>query len=172
MRGDARRDGCHPKGLDRGAPVWAVVGPRRVECGAARSSWPAGTRLPAKKLTPARLRTRVREAMTMTEGARRVAAGFAATGGVGRGADLIEQRIFGSSSGSPRAGRFGYEAAAQRRGTVDMGVATRVNGAAPPFVPLEEIDLASWDFRAQDNDFRDGAFASLRREAPIRSTRS
>jgi methyl-branched lipid omega-hydroxylase len=48
-----------------------------------------------------------------------------------------------------------------------MGVATRVNGAAPPFVPLEEIGLASWDFWAQDDDFRDGAFATLRREAPI-----
>jgi methyl-branched lipid omega-hydroxylase len=34
-------------------------------------------------------------------------------------------------------------------------------------VPLEEIDLASWDFWAHDDDFRDGAFATLRREAPI-----
>ena len=46
--------------------------------------------------------------MTMTEGARRVAAGFAATGGVARGADLIEQRILGSSQrltiGAERAG--------------------------------------------------------------------
>ena len=33
--------------------------------------------------------------MTLTEGARRVAAGFAATGGVARGADLIEQRVLG-----------------------------------------------------------------------------
>jgi len=48
-----------------------------------------------------------------------------------------------------------------------MGVATRVNGAAPPFVPLDEIDLASWDFWAHDDDYRDGAFATLRREAPI-----
>ena len=31
--------------------------------------------------------------MTMTDGARRVAAGFVATGGVARGADLIEQRV-------------------------------------------------------------------------------
>ena len=54
-----------------------------------------------------------------------------------------------------------------------MGIATRVNGAAPPFVPLKEIDLASWDFWAQDDDFRDGAFATLRREGhPSRSTRS
>ncbi|MBV8929295.1 MAG: cytochrome P450 [Mycobacteriaceae bacterium] len=48
-----------------------------------------------------------------------------------------------------------------------MGIATRVNGAAPPDVPLEDIDLGSWDFWAQDDDVRDGAFATLRREAPI-----
>ena len=52
-----------------------------------------GTRLPAKKLTVERLRAKVREAMTMTAGARRVADGVAATGGVGRGADLVEQRL-------------------------------------------------------------------------------
>ena len=56
-----------------------------------------GTRLPAKKLTTARLLA-VRQAMTMTDGARRVAAGFAATGGVARGADLIEQRMLTCSS--------------------------------------------------------------------------
>ncbi|EID17982.1 putative cytochrome P450 hydroxylase [Mycobacterium xenopi RIVM700367] len=48
-----------------------------------------------------------------------------------------------------------------------MGIATRVNGAAPPEVPLADIDLGSWDFWAGDDDFRDGAFATLRREAPI-----
>jgi methyl-branched lipid omega-hydroxylase len=48
-----------------------------------------------------------------------------------------------------------------------MGIATRVNGAAPPNVPLSEIDLGSWDFWEQDDDFRDGAFATLRGEAPI-----
>jgi len=52
-----------------------------------------GTRLPAVKLTPQRLRAKVFEAMTMTEGARRVAAGFAATGGVARGADLVERKL-------------------------------------------------------------------------------
>ena len=31
--------------------------------------------------------------MTMTDGARRVAAGYAATGGTAHGADLIEQRL-------------------------------------------------------------------------------
>ena len=38
--------------------------------------------------------------MTMTEGARRVPAGFAATGGVARGAGLIEQRVLGSALSS------------------------------------------------------------------------
>ncbi|AWT54527.1 linalool 8-monooxygenase [Mycolicibacterium smegmatis MKD8] len=48
-----------------------------------------------------------------------------------------------------------------------MGIAPRVNGAAPPDVPLSEINLGSWDFWALDDDIRDGAFATLRREAPI-----
>lgn len=46
-----------------------------------------------------RLRAKVQEAMTMTDGARRVAAGFAATGGVAHGADLIEQRLLGLNAG-------------------------------------------------------------------------
>ncbi|MBO0879786.1 MAG: cytochrome P450, partial [Mycobacterium sp.] len=48
-----------------------------------------------------------------------------------------------------------------------MGVATRVNGTAPPGVPLAEIDLSSWDFWALDDELRDAAFATLRREAPV-----
>ena len=90
--------GATQKALDRGVPVCAVpFGRDQFEVARRVEVARCGTRLPAKKLTPARLRTRVREAMTMTEGARRVAAGFAATGGVGRGADLIEQRILDSS---------------------------------------------------------------------------
>jgi hypothetical protein len=37
----------------------------------------------------------VRDAMTMTDGAKWVAAGFEATGGVARGADLFEKRVLG-----------------------------------------------------------------------------
>jgi methyl-branched lipid omega-hydroxylase len=48
-----------------------------------------------------------------------------------------------------------------------MGIATRTNGAEPPRVPLADIDLGSLDFWALDDDIRDGAFATLRREAPI-----
>ena len=54
-----------------------------------------GTRLPVKKRSSPRLGAKVREAMTMTDGAKQVAEGFAATGGVARGADLFEQRVLG-----------------------------------------------------------------------------
>jgi hypothetical protein len=38
--------------------------------------------------------------MAMTDGARRVAEGFTATGGVGRGADLVERRVLGLNASS------------------------------------------------------------------------
>jgi MGT family glycosyltransferase len=84
------------KALDRGVPV-CVVPFARDQAEVARRVEVArcGTRLAANRLTAARLRAKVREAMTMVDGARRVADGFAATGGVGRGADLIEQRLLG-----------------------------------------------------------------------------
>jgi cytochrome P450 len=49
----------------------------------------------------------------------------------------------------------------------DVGIAARVNGTAPPDVPLSNIDLGAWEFWVKDDDLRDGAFATLRREAPI-----
>ncbi|PXX11212.1 cytochrome P450 [Mycolicibacterium moriokaense] len=49
----------------------------------------------------------------------------------------------------------------------DVGITTRLNGSAPPDVPLADIDLGSWSFWVKDDDLRDGAFATLRREAPI-----
>jgi UDP:flavonoid glycosyltransferase YjiC (YdhE family) len=52
-----------------------------------------------KKLSVGRLRAKILEAMTMTDGAKRVAAGFAATGGVAHGADLFEQRVLGLQVG-------------------------------------------------------------------------
>ena len=47
------------------------------------------------------------------------------------------------------------------------GLATRANGAAPPEVPLSDIHLESFEFWGLDDEFRDGTFATLRREAPI-----
>ncbi len=48
-----------------------------------------------------------------------------------------------------------------------MGIATRVNGSVPPDVPIGEVNLGSWDFWAMDDEVRDGAFATLRRDAPV-----
>ena len=91
--------GTTVKALDRGVPV-CVVPFARDQAEVARRVQVArcGTRLPAEKLTAARLLAKVRTAMTMTEGVRRVAAGFTATGGVTRGADLIEQQLLGQAS--------------------------------------------------------------------------
>jgi methyl-branched lipid omega-hydroxylase len=46
-------------------------------------------------------------------------------------------------------------------------ILTRVNGTPPPVVALPEINLSNWEFWALDDDIRDGAFATLRRESPI-----
>ena len=48
-----------------------------------------------------------------------------------------------------------------------MGISTRSNGQPPPEVEAAAINLGSWQFWAEDDDFRDGAFATLRRESPI-----
>jgi cytochrome P450 len=48
-----------------------------------------------------------------------------------------------------------------------VGIATRVNGGMPPDVPLSDVNLGAWDFWAQDDDLREGAFATLRRHDPI-----
>ena len=46
-------------------------------------------------------------------------------------------------------------------------IATHVNGQPPPHVPLGDINLGTLEFWARDDSFRDGAFAALRKEAPI-----
>jgi methyl-branched lipid omega-hydroxylase len=51
--------------------------------------------------------------------------------------------------------------------SLTTGIATRVNGAPPPETPLADIHLESMEFWGRDDDYRDGAFATLRREAPI-----
>jgi MGT family glycosyltransferase len=88
--------GATQEALARGVPVCVVpYGRDQFEVARRVEVARCGTRLPAKKLSPSRLRTKVREAMTMTAGARRVAVGFAATGGAARGADVFEQRVLG-----------------------------------------------------------------------------
>lgn len=46
-------------------------------------------------------------------------------------------------------------------------IATHVNGQQPPHVPLADINLGTLEFWARDDSWRDGAFATLRRESPI-----
>ena len=88
--------------LARGVPVCVVpFGRDQFEVARRVEVARCGTRLPARKLTAARLSAKVRQAMTMTDGVRRVAAGFAATGGVARGAELIEQRVLGGAPELP-----------------------------------------------------------------------
>lgn len=86
--------GTTVKALDRGVPVCVVPFARdQAEVARRVQISGCGTRLPPKRLTPRRLRGAVIRATTMAEGARRVAEGFAATGGVQQGAVLIEQRL-------------------------------------------------------------------------------
>ena len=42
-----------------------------------------------------------------------------------------------------------------------------MNGTPPPHVPLSDINLGSLEFWEWDDDARDGAFATLRRESPV-----
>ncbi|HEX5988896.1 MAG TPA: nucleotide disphospho-sugar-binding domain-containing protein [Solirubrobacterales bacterium] len=86
--------GATQKALAMGVPVCAVPFgrdqpqvARRVEAAS------AGTRLPASRLNPQRLRTKVREAIACRSGAERIAQAFAAAGGAALAADEIEQRL-------------------------------------------------------------------------------
>ena len=83
--------GVTQKALGRGIPVCAVpFGRDQFEVARRVEVARCGVRLPADRLTPAALRSAVSEAMSMTAGAAAVARGFAATGGVSRGADIVE----------------------------------------------------------------------------------
>ncbi|BCI52051.1 glycosyl transferase [Mycolicibacterium litorale] len=91
--------GVTQKALARGVPVCVVpYGRDQFEVARRVQAARCGTRLPARQLSPTRLRAAVETALTMEAGARRVADGFTATGGVARGADLVEQRVIGRSA--------------------------------------------------------------------------
>lgn len=51
--------------------------------------------------------------------------------------------------------------------TLYSGITHQANGTPPPDIRLSDIDLGSLEFWGWDDDRRDGAFATLRREAPI-----
>jgi MGT family glycosyltransferase len=87
--------GATQKALARGVPVCAVpFGRDQPEVARRVEVAHAGTRLPASRLTPERLRDKVREAMGCADGAGRVAAAFKAAGGASAAADAIEHRLF------------------------------------------------------------------------------
>jgi MGT family glycosyltransferase len=82
--------GATQKALARGVPVCAVpFGRDQFEVARRVEVSGAGTRLVARRLSPARLRAAVREAMGRAEGARRIAASFAAAGGPAAAVDAL-----------------------------------------------------------------------------------
>ncbi|MFJ6028564.1 glycosyltransferase [Pseudarthrobacter sp. NPDC092424] len=86
--------GATQKALAKGVPVVVVpYGRDQHEVAARVVAADAGVRLKRKNLTPEKLRTAVRAALTKTEGARRVAAGFEAAGGARAGADALEELL-------------------------------------------------------------------------------
>lgn len=86
--------GATQKALCRGVPVAVVpYGRDQHEVAARVVAADAGVRLTRKRLTPDSLRAAVREALTKTPGARRVAEGYAAAGGAAAGADALEEVI-------------------------------------------------------------------------------
>lgn len=90
--------GATQKALAHGVPVCVVpFGRDQLEVARRAEVAAAGTRLPARKLTPERLRAKVLQAMRCTAGARRVQAAFAAAGGATAAAAAIEQRLLDDS---------------------------------------------------------------------------
>jgi MGT family glycosyltransferase len=84
--------GATQKALARGVPVCAVpFGRDQLEVARRVEVSGAGTRLPASKLTPDRLRAAVSGALACRDGARRIAEAFARAGGPMRAADLLER---------------------------------------------------------------------------------
>jgi MGT family glycosyltransferase len=89
--------GATQKALARGVPVCAVpFGRDQLEVARRVEVSGAGSRLPASRLSPDRLRLKVREALTKAEGAKRVAQAFAAAGGPRAAADAFETRLIQS----------------------------------------------------------------------------
>jgi MGT family glycosyltransferase len=91
--------GATQKALAHGVPVCAVpFGRDQLEVARRVEVAGAGTRLPAKRLSPDRLRSKVREALTKADGAKRIAQAFAAAGGARAAADAFETRVLSSVS--------------------------------------------------------------------------
>ena len=91
--------GSTQKALARGVPVCAVpFGRDQLEVARRVKVSGAGTRLAAGRLNPERLRTKVTEAITLTDGARRIAAAFGSAGGPAAAATAVEGRLLAVAS--------------------------------------------------------------------------
>jgi MGT family glycosyltransferase len=90
--------GATQKALASGVPVCVVpFGRDQLEVARRVEVSDAGTQLSPRRLTPERLRESIRTAMAKRDGARRVAEGYAATGGAVAAADAFEVLVSGSS---------------------------------------------------------------------------
>jgi len=86
--------GATQKALAQGVPVCAVpFGRDQYEVARRVAVAGAGTRLPARRLSPGRLRDAVGAAMECGKGARRVGEGFVAAGGPAAAATAVESRL-------------------------------------------------------------------------------
>lgn len=86
--------GVTQKALGLGVPVCAVpFGRDQFEVARRVEFAEAGSRLPGRRLNPARLRAKVNEAIGKREGAEQIARAFAATGGAKAAVDAFEERL-------------------------------------------------------------------------------
>jgi MGT family glycosyltransferase len=91
--------GSTQKALSHGVPVCVVpFGRDQLEVARRVEVAGAGTRLAASRLRPDRLRAKIKEAMTHTAGAQRVADAFTATGGSQTAATAVETRLLGQTA--------------------------------------------------------------------------
>jgi MGT family glycosyltransferase len=96
--------GSTQKALAHGVPVCAVpFGRDQLEVARRVEVARAGTRLPAWRLRPRRLRAKIAEAMGLADGARRIAEAYAATGGAGTAADAVETRLLARAAATTGA---------------------------------------------------------------------
>jgi MGT family glycosyltransferase len=93
--------GITQKALAAGLPVCVVpFGRDQFEVARRVEVADAGTRLPASRLRPDRLRVAVREALTKKAGAERIASAFAAAGGPKAAVDVLEE-LLGEGTAGP-----------------------------------------------------------------------
>ncbi len=86
--------GATQKAIAHGVPVCVVpFGRDQLEVARRVEVCGAGSRLPASKLDPDRLRVKVREAMARRAGAERIAVAFAATGGPAAAVDALLELV-------------------------------------------------------------------------------